>query len=288
MVIGVTSDWASETSLRKAWHRVRRNNGRAGADGVSLAELQHDLRNNLRRLSADLQNASYKPVRTFNIRKTKQDGSIRWIRIPSVRDRIAQSACAATISDIFDPRMGETSFAFRPNKSVEKAAGRIAQLRLQGWQFGLRTDIRRFFDEIPVNVLMEQIAPSLPCKGTEAVIRFWIRGSARYGRGIGQGSPLSPVLANTYLIPFDRSLNRGKLRIIRYSDDILVLCKQASSIETARWRLHEELRHLGLRGNADKTEAVSFETGFEFLGLRFVKDQIGPASEAEPHNLIWA
>ena len=287
MSIEVTSDWANRPSLEEAWRRVRRNNGRAGADGVSISDFQMRLAINLKVLENELISGTYQPARNFTIRKNKPDGTARWIRIPSVRDRVAQTACANEFCRIFDPKMGETSFAFRPNKSVEHAAGRIAKMRLQGWRYGIRTDIQRFFDEIPIRVLLDQIGAALPCKGTEAVIRLWFRGFAHYGRGIGQGSPLSPVLANIYLIPFDRSLNQGRLRIIRYSDDILALCKRTQDIDLARHRITQNLRELGLRANTGKTAAVCFETGFNFLGLTFRQDRIfRPNPDIEP-KMLW-
>lgn len=274
MNCGVESDWAGEKALTAAWARVRSNGGRAGADGVSVDAFCRTEADGISGLCRDLRSGRYRPFRPFTVRKTKANGSVRHLKIPTVRDRIAQTACATALMAIFEPRFGPSSFAYRPGLSVEHAAARIARLRLQGWTFGFRADIRSFFDEIPHRFLMHLIEGELPCSGTGAVIRLWLKRYSRYGRGVGQGSPISPCLSNIYLMNFDRHVDRGRFRIVRFADDFLVLARCKRDICGVEWVIRENLRDIGLRLNTEKSDIVTFEAGFSFLGMQFMGDHI--------------
>src|SRR5207247_2235369 len=135
-------------------------------------------------------------------------------------------------------------------------------------------DIRACFDEIPHDRLLERLQRLVADPRVLALIRRWLRA---YGtRGIPQGSPLSPLLANLYLDELDRGLRRRGYAVTRYADDFVILCRNRAEAEAARVVAEAILRGLGLRLNPDKTAITSFRMGFEFLGHRLAGNRIAP------------
>ena len=275
------TSWASVPALSKAWHRVRRNRGMAGADGVSVAGFAGLGAPALAQLSADLTTGTYRPVRLWRVRKVKPCGGHRVLAVPAVRDRIAQAACAAALSTAIEPLMSRASFAYRPGLSVEAAAGRVAMLRLQGWTWAVHLDIQACFDSVPHKPLVRALRPAV-CAQTLSVIGRWLCQVSWRGPGIAQGSPLSPVLLNWYLTPFDHAMNRGQVRLVRYADDMLLLARGADTLARATQRAGHALADLGLVMNPDKTRMAWLDDGQTFLGLRFDATGIRRVSAGPP------
>lgn len=264
--------WTTWRALHWAWRRVRANKGGAGADGVDLAQFEARLTGELGALQAMLRGGRYRPRGLLRVPRAKPDGGVRWLRIPAVRDRVIQTACTVALDRVLEPQMSAASFAYRRGRSVEAAAGRVTELGLQGWTWGVRFDIEAYFDRIPHRPLLASLEPAVHTD-TLAVINSWLLG---FGReiGVAQGSPISPLLANWYLTSFDFELNRGRTRLIRYADDILILSRSAIQAERARTRAETVLMSLGLRANPAKTQISPIAKGIDFLGLRFTNQSV--------------
>lgn len=260
-------DWTTSAALRAAWRRVRARGGCAGADGVDVAAFGAALRGEIGALSAMLRQGRYRPRRLLRVPRPKPDGRTRWLSIPTVRDRVAQAALTAALDSVLDPQMSPASFAYRRGRSVEAAAGRVVALQLQGWDWAVHMDVEACFDRIPHAPLIDALR-SAACPATLAVVERWLAGFGR-GRGIAQGAPVSPLLMNWYLTPFDREIDRGRARLVRYADDMLILTRSASRLPAARARAEAALSRLSLTTNPAKTRTGRLTDGMDFLGLRF-------------------
>lgn len=262
------SHWTTPNALATAWRRVRRKKGAGGLDGQSIEAFAQDADTELQRLQAELETETYRPSRLLRIDVPKPDGTARALRIPTVRDRIVQGAFADALSHRLDPLMSDASHAYRPGRSVESAAGRAVQLMLQGWVWAVRLDIARFFDKVPHSAVIAALRPHTDYP-SRRVLGQWLN-AQRCGRtGLAQGGPASPVLSNWVLTPFDQEINRGKARLIRYADDMLILTRTEHASVGAQERTTAALATLGLAPNPAKTRVGHVSKGVEFLGLRF-------------------
>lgn len=262
-------NWTTEGTLRAAWRRVRRNKGGHGGDGQTLAQFSTGLDSRLRKLGRTLQDGSYRPgpLRRYTI--AKRGGGTRPLAIPTVRDRVAQAACAVALDAVFDPAMSDASFAYRRGRSVEHAAGLVLTYRLRGYRWVVDADIQGFFDTIPHAILIDRLRPGVPCVQTLELIERWLKSFSTSGKGIAQGSPISPVLANIHLMDLDAAFDRKGARIVRYADDFLILCRTRLHAEDALKRAEDVLGGLGLSLNSEKTAVRNITSGVEFLGFAF-------------------
>ena len=262
----------SEERLREAWLRVKRNKGVAGADHVSIAAFEGKLAANLARLRDLLRSGRYRPMRLFRVQMVKPSGGVREIGIPCVTDRVAQAAVALAFDELFDPLMSDASFAYRKNRSVEHAIGRVMTYRLWGFDWVVDGDIATYFDSVLHFNLRQQLCDLVACDRTLKLINRWLARFSKAGVGLAQGSPLSPFLANLYLTPIDHAIHSRRVRLIRYSDDFILMTKSQGAAEWAKLRMATLLAERGLRLSEEKTSVKRFSAGVEFLGYCFTAD----------------
>lgn len=260
--------WTELSALKRAWNRVRRNKGMAGGDGQTLDHFESHLEARLIALSKSL-NGHYQPSSIKRIAIEKPGGGKRLLSIPSVRDRIAQAACAEALDQLFDPKMSNASFAYRRHRSVDHAAGQVMTWRLRGYEWAVDGDIREYFDRIPHDALMNRLARDVSCHRTLRTVRIWLKGWSTRNTGIAQGSPLSPLLANIYLTDLDHLLDGKRTKLVRYADDFLVLTRTRTEAERALARIEVQLKALGLEIHQGKTSVRHFREGIQFLGVKF-------------------
>jgi group II intron reverse transcriptase/maturase len=198
--------------LERSWERVRANDGCAGTDGVTLSRFGASVRHALPRLLHDLAEGTYLPLPLLRIlvEKKPSTGEARRLLIPTVRDRIAQTAVAHRLSLSFEEEFLEASYAYRPGRGVDRAIARVLQLRDRGYTTVVRADISAYFDEVPHAPLFERLADDHVPEWIRDLVRLWVacqfwdgQHLAPLHKGLPQGSPLSPVLANLYLHEFD-------------------------------------------------------------------------------------
>ena len=271
-------------NLLAGWRRVRRKKGAHGGDGVTWQRFEKNLESNLDSLHRELSNGHYRPGRMRNVRIEKKGGGHRKLRIPPIRDRVAQAAAALVLTERLDPLMSHQSFAYRPGRSVEMALHQVRDLMASGHVWIVDLDIKKYFDRIPHQRLMMELAIWVSDERFLALAARWLRSFCFWrsilftGRGVAQGSPLSPLLANLYLHPVDRLLAAAGLSAIRYADDILVLCETRTQAEQARDFLESLIIGRGLSINRQKSSILHASQPFTFLG----QELGGPDFAARP------
>jgi len=270
---------SSLDSLHNAWLKVSKNNGAPGGDGVSIQEFDVGLAQRLVLLQKTARSGKYRPKKLrlcYIPKKTGPDGKPqnRKLLIPSVRDRILQTAVAQHLMPILDPQMEDSSFAYRPGRSVRMAAMAIRRLRTNGYCWVVDADITDYFDRVDQDRLLDTLDRYIDCPDLKQLIMVWLEQAGVHGRGLPQGSPLSPILANIYLDGFDEAMHRRGIRPVRFSDDFVLLCKSRAKAVQALDIARQYLDTLGLELNDSKTSITDFNKGFRFLGHLFVRSMV--------------
>jgi len=279
-----TSLWEqvlSLTTLQEAWRRVLVRGGGPGSDGMTVETFALQAEQHLRRLAKELAENRYQPYPPRWVEVPKRSGGVRRLAILCVRDRIVQLALHIVLSSLWDKRFAPCSYAYRPGRSALQAVAAVERARAMGKVWVVDADIESFFDSVPHAPLFALLEDWLPDEKVRQLVRLCVTTTApNQGRGIAQGAPLSPLLANLYLHPFDEALSQGGYSLIRYADDFVILCATRPQAEEALQRAERLLNGLGLRLNANKTRIVHWDDGFTFLGYVFTKDGKFPSEEA--------
>ena len=263
----------------RAWVAVRRNNGAPGIDATTFAEVEeYGVPRLLDELAADLREGRRPlPARRVFIPKpgtTEQ----RPLSIPTVRDRIVQAAVKIVLEPVFEADMLPCSFGFRPKRSAHDALQVLIDESWRGSRWVVETDIANCFEAIPHDKLMQAVEERVCDQAVLKLLRAMLRagvmedGSVRRPvTGTPQGGVVSPLLANVYLHRLDRAWDeRRHGMLVRYADDVVVMCRTREQAEAALARLRVLLGELGLEPKASKTRIVHLTEGGEgldFLGF---------------------
>jgi RNA-directed DNA polymerase len=267
--------------LWRAWAVVRRNNGAPGIDKTTLAEVeQYGVARLLDELACELREKRYRPLparRVFIPKPGAPAGEQRPLSIPSVRDRIVQAALKIVLEPVFEADFAPVSFGFRPKRSPHDALQVLVDESWRGRRWVVETDIASCFSAIPHEKLMqaveERVCDQAVLKLLRAVLRAGVMEDGQVRRpltGTPQGGPLSPLMCNVYLHRLDRAWDEHDGALVRFADDLVVMCWSASQAERALARLTVLLASLGLEPKAAKTRIVHLEAGgggFDFLGF---------------------
>lgn len=272
------SDALTDLALTRAWSKVYENQGCAGVDGQTLEDYAERLYDNFETLRNEIRYQTYRPQALLRVDIEKTEGGTRPLSIPTVRDRVLQTAVAQAVEPLFEAEFEDCSFAYRKGRGVEQAVARIQSLQRQGFQWVVDADIQNFFDTIDHERLLSEVEKIVVDSGIVRLIRLWVRaevadGGARFAmrKGVAQGSPIAPLLSNLYLHHLDEALLENDLRLVRFADDFLILCKSRDRAEQALKLTGRMLNELGLALNTRKTQIVHFDQGFRFLGVEFVR-----------------
>lgn len=260
--------------LEQAWDKVYRNAGAAGGDGVTVRWYAEDVAIRLMRLQRDLRAGSYVPGPVRRLQVPKRTGGTRELAIPCVNDRVAQTAAGLVLGPLLDGEMEESSYGYRPGRSVRMAVDRVSALRRQGYTWVVDGDIARYFDSVPHDRMLARLERSVDDALIMDVVAIWLDSFSPHGKGLPQGAPISPLLANLYLDDIDERIDGSGVRLVRFADDFLLMCKDQAGATAAQGRMRDLLAEHGLRLNPEKTRVVPFEQGFRFLGHLFVKSVV--------------
>src|SRR6201997_1513336 len=278
-------------NLAEAWKRVRENKGSAGIDGLTVAGFEQRQDELLERLHQQLREKTYRPSPVKRAAIPKLGGGTRNLGIPSVRDRVVQQALVQKMNPIFEPLFADCSFGYRPGRSPHIAMRKVWRGIQEGNFWILDADLRAYFGSIPHSALLKSVARRVVDRRVLHLIKMWLdcpveetderdrttrTTEARdKRRGIPQGSPISPLLANLYMRRFvlgwkmlglERSLGS---RIVTYADDLVILCRKGKA-EEALQQLREIMGRLKLLVNDEKTRICKIPEGeFDFLGYTF-------------------
>jgi RNA-directed DNA polymerase len=270
---------SAPATLAAAWERVRANAGAAGVDRQSIERFAANEDLYLAELATALRDGSYRaqPVRRVDI--PKGDGRTRPLGIPTVKDRIVQTAVKFALEPIFEVTFCAGSYGFRPGRGCRDALREVAQLIEDGHTFVVDADLAGYFDSIPHERLMRRVEERVSDGRVLDLLRGWLaqdilRGLERWTpiAGTPQGAVISPLLANIYLHPLDELMAARGYRMVRYADDFVVLCKSREEAAAALAEITAWVTENGLRLHPDKTHVGDCRVageGFEFLGYRF-------------------
>jgi RNA-directed DNA polymerase len=270
--------WAPAT-LQLAWTKVRANRGAAGVDGQSVERFAAQADRYLQELGQDLRQGAYRPAAVKRVEIPKGQGQTRPLGIPTVKDRIVQMAVKLVIEPIFDVQFLANSYGFRPGRGCKDALREVDRLLKAGYTHVVDADLKSYFDTIPHDRLMAQVAESISDGRVLDVLNGWLRQDILHDSrrwtptgGTPQGAVISPLLANLYLHPLDRHLMERGYRSVRYADDFVILCRSAAEASAALEAVQRWIEAHGLQLHPDKTHLGDCRQpgqGFEFLGYRF-------------------
>lgn len=279
--------------LMAAWRIVARNRGAPGVDGITIDSIESipgaagEL---VQQLHEELRTKTYRPQPVRRVCIPKPDGRQRPLGIPTVRDRVVQTAVKLILEPIFEADFRDCSFGFRPGKSAHQAVEEVRKHVSAGFRVALDADLKEYFDSIPHDKLLAAVRMRVVDRSVLKLIQMWLRtpveedddaGNRRLRRptrGTPQGGVISPLLANIYLHWLDQRFHCSdgpacwaNAKLVRYADDFVILARYVGD-RLQRWANQTLEEWLGLTINRDKTRVVDLNAPkacFDFLGFRF-------------------
>ena len=279
----------STSNLQAAYARVAANRGAAGVDHVTVVQFAERLDENLRRLQDGLRNGTYVPqeIRRHWIPKSGSK-EMRPLGIPTVRDRVLQTALRSVLEPIFERDFAEHSYGFRPGKGCKDALRRVDQLLKDGYTHVVDADLKSYFDTIPHDRLMERVRAKVADGRVLNLLEAYLKQGVLDGlepgtpeEGTPQGAVISPLLSNIYLDPLDHLMAGQGFQMVRYADDFVVLCRSPEEAERALQVLREWTAEAGLTLHPTKTRVVhAANDRFDFLGYTFDRGRHWPRKKS--------
>ena len=285
-------------NLNNAYRRVKANKGAPGVDGMTVEEALPWLKEHGKELTDSILQEKFKPDPVRRKEIPKPDGGVRKLGIPSVKDRIIQQAIAQMLMPIYEPIFAEGSYGYRPGRSAQDAIFKIRGCYDEGYEWAVLLDLSKYFDTLNHEKLLNLLRREIDDERVIQLIKRFLKSGVMDNgvvvatdEGSPQGGPLSPLLANIYLNEFDHEYERRGVPVIRYADDIVLLCKS----ERAAGRLLESsIRYLEgklkLRVNRDKSHIakVNATKKFKFLGFAYGKGKDGLFIRVHQKSLLKA
>lgn len=281
----------TNTQLLLAWEKVRANHGVAGVDGQSVEDFGEHSQRNLKALRDAVVAGKYQRAPLLRLWMLRPEKTPRPLAVPTVTDRVLQTAAAMVLQPLFEAEFEDCSFAYRQGRSVRQAVARIERLQREGYRWVVDADIETFFDQIPHAPLLAELARLVQDDAMVQMVAEWLRAPVfdpaqdpqatldslpAVTRGVPQGSPISPMLSNLYLDHLDEALLAQDLALVRYADDFVILTRSEAQARDALLLTEQTLGELQLKLNSHKTRIVHLDQGFEFLGWSFVRSLAVP------------
>lgn len=267
-----------ELNLFDSARKVLKKKGAAGVDQQTVTDFAEHERDEIRSLHKELSEGHYRPSpvrRTWIPKPGSQEQ--RPLGIPTVRDRVVQTALVHVIEPILDHTFHERSFGFRRGRGCHDAL-RVVEEKLEaGYVYVVDADLKGYFDTIPKDRLLAMVNERISDRRVLSLIKSYLDQSIMEElrtwtpeNGVPQGAVLSPVLANLYLNPLDHQMAAAGFEMVRYADDFVILCRSREEAEAALAKVREWVEGAGLSLHPDKTHIVdSREKSFSFLGYSF-------------------
>lgn len=279
-----------EDILAHAYRLSRAKNGAPGVDGMSFEDIEAaGLEEWLSRLREELRGRTYKPSPVRRVMLPKPGGGERPLGVPTIRDRVVQTAAKLILEPIFEADFDESAYGYRPGRKARAALQRVHESLCEGYTDVVDADLARYFDTIPHSELMQAVARRISDRHMLALIKSWLKvpveerddrgnrrmtGGKKSRQGTPQGGVISPLLANIYMHRYLRAWKeRGKgqeyrSRIVVYADDFVILSrgKAEEALAWTRWAMER----IGLCLNVAKTSVRDARReSFDFLGYTF-------------------
>jgi RNA-directed DNA polymerase len=276
------ADLCRHDVLATALEAVLRNAGAAGVDRITTEEIKATAEIFLTDLQTQLREKSYRPSPVLRVWIPKADGKQRPLGIPTVKDRVVQSALRLLLEPIFEADFHEASYGYRPGKSAHQAIDAITRAMLQGKSEVIDADLSGYFDTINHTALLRLVARRVSDGSILRLVKLFLKApivEEKEGkrsihpndRGTPQGGVISPLLANLYLNSLDHGVNddpKLEAKLVRYADDFVLLCRPGCG-KALYERLKDYLERKGLTLNTAKTRVLDVRReSFQFLGFR--------------------
>lgn len=281
-------------TLRLAFEQVKANGGSAGVDHVTVKEYEHNLEANLERLRQQLRSGKYRPQairRTWIDKLGSKDK--RPLGIPTVQDRVVQTALKLVLEPIYERRFAAHSYGFRPGCGCKDALRRVDDLLQHGYNWVVDADLKSYFDTIPHDRLMDEVERDVVDGKVLALLTAFLTAQVmESGKGwtpeggTPQGAVISPLLSNIYLDPLDQFMAEHGIEMVRYADDFVILCRAEADARAALAQVQQWTQQAGLQLHPVKTRIVDASQGggFEFLGYHFERGKKWPRRKSD-HKL---
>lgn len=277
--------------LQAAWGQCRGNGGAPGVDQQTIADIEaYGVEKWLGELAEELRTKRYEPHPVRRVYIPKPDGKQRPLGIPTIKDRVVQTAVLLVVEPIFEVDLQEEQYAYREGRSALDAVHAVTEYLQQGYREVVDADLSGYFDNIPHAELMQGVARRISDKPLLHLLKQWlvapVEETDRRGRvqrttrnkdehrGTPQGAPISPLLANLYMRRFVLGWKqlgyqeRFQARIVNYADDFVILCRYRA--EQALEAMRDMMRRLKLTVNETKTQLCRVSRdSFDFLGYTF-------------------
>jgi RNA-directed DNA polymerase len=271
----------SRANMQAAWKRVKANKGAPGIDGISVANFPTHARAHWDAIRKMLMDGTYQPQPVKRVEIPKDSGGVRRLGIPTVQDRVIQQAVSQVLTPMFEMGFSENSYGFRPCRSAHDAVYKEREYIREGYRTAVDMDLSEFFDTVNHDVQMHKLARKVRDKRVLKLIGKYLRAGVINGgrleqtrKGVPQGGPLSPLLANILLDDLDKELEKRKHRFARYADDFVIMVKSLRAGERVKESISRFLkRKLKLQINEKKSNVTTSDT-LVFPGFTFRRDRI--------------
>lgn len=295
---------SSEKKLLEAWGKLNKaNKSSYGIDNISIEDFGANIDDKISSISKKLREGSYKFSKNRAVLIPKSNGKFRPLQVPTISDRLVLKAIAIELESQFEKTIKKSdgfSFAYQKKLGVKDAIDKIKEHYDKGNNIVLEADLVNFFGEVDKEkLLITQIFPELPDESLNHLINSALNQEIggldkikehqkKYfeglNTGIPQGNPLSPLLSNIYLSPFDVYLKSKGHLLVRYADDFVIMCKNESECERAYNDSLDILTKLDLKihplEESDKTKIVDLTSStFDFLSITFDGKSFYPSIE---------
>jgi len=270
--------------LQEAYRMAKKNDGAPGIDGVTFEAIEKSgLEGFLEQIRRELVSGTYRPSRNRRKEIPKDNGKVRVLGIPTIRDRVVEGALKLILEPIFEADFQDGSYAYRPKRTAHEAVNRVAEAVVGNKTQVIDVDLKVYFDNVRHHILLRKVAERVDDDQVMRLLKLILKASGE--RGVPQGGVISPLLSNIYLTEVDKMLERAKkvtrcgrytyLEYARFADDLVILVdgfrKWNWLGKAAYQRLLEELDKLEVQINPEKTRMVDLarDETFSFLGFDF-------------------
>ena len=256
----------------------------------SIEQFGKNLERNLQKLHEELKEGKYRPraIRRTWIPKPGSKEK-RPLGIPTVRDRVVQTALVNVLEPIFERDFAERSYGFRPGRGCKDALRRVSTLLEQGYTWVVDADLKGYFDSIPKDGMMQEVSEKVSDGRVLELVQQYLDQEVlepmerwTLEKGTPQGAVVSPLLSNIYLNPLDQLMETEGIETVRYADDFVLFCRTERAAQRALGLVEQWVEGAGLTLHPEKTHIVDATVagGFDFLGYHFERGYRWPRKKS--------